>query len=175
LAPKLIKAQNCLEEEDEVTNPASKIYAKAGSPPFSQEIFEDVGRAVCVALLDHLGINPITRIPLSCYKTVENVRDDIKNNLAKYSNGQANIIGANHFSSANTRVSKQYSNGKSDNVILKKEAMKRASNSQSKDSASGVSNKQTARGTFGSAKRLTHNIERAERLKKNIKKLPPKR
>jgi hypothetical protein len=50
-------------------------------------MFEDIGRAVGVALLDHIGCNLISRIPLSCYKNVENVRDDIMNNLAKYSAG----------------------------------------------------------------------------------------
>jgi hypothetical protein len=46
-----------------------------------------VGHAVAVALLDHIGCNPVSRIPLSCYRTVENVKDDIINNLAKYSAG----------------------------------------------------------------------------------------
>jgi len=50
-------------------------------------MFEDVGHACGVALLDHIGVNPISRIPLSCYRSVENVRDDIMNNLAKYSAG----------------------------------------------------------------------------------------
>lgn len=50
-------------------------------------MFEDVGNAVAVALLDHIGVNPVSRIPLSCYRSVENVADDILNNLAKYSAG----------------------------------------------------------------------------------------
>jgi len=91
-----------------VQDPNSKIYANTNSPPFSQEIFEDVGHAVGVALLDHIGVNPISRIPLSCYRTVENVRDDIMNNLAKYSAGQVNVCGVNHFSSTNTKVGKIY-------------------------------------------------------------------
>jgi len=129
LAPKLVKSQGCLEEENDVTNPNSKIYVNTTSPPFTQEIFEDVGHAVGVALLDHLNINPVSRIPMSCYRSVDNVRDDIMNNLAKYSSGQANVCGANHFSSTNTRVGKQYNNGKYENLILKKETVKRSSNS----------------------------------------------
>lgn len=125
LAPKLIKSQGCLEEETEVTNPNSKIYVNTTSPPFTQEIFEDVGHALCVALLDHVGSNPVSRIPLSCFRSVENVRDDIKNNLAKYATGQINVCGANHFSSNNTKVGKNYGSGKYDNVLLRKEPAKR--------------------------------------------------
>ena len=108
MAPKLIKAHGYIEEELPVTDPNSRIYANTNSPPFTQEIFEDVGHAVACALLDHLGINPISRIPLSCYKTVENVRDDIMNNLAKYSAGQVNVCGVNHFSNTNTKVGRMY-------------------------------------------------------------------
>lgn len=70
-----------------MTDPTSKIYANTNSPPFTQEIFEDVGHAVAVGLLDHIGVNPISRVPLSCFKSIENMREDIMNNLAKYSAG----------------------------------------------------------------------------------------
>jgi hypothetical protein len=40
-------------------------------------MFEDVGHALGAALLDHINQNPISRIPLSCYRAVENVKDDI--------------------------------------------------------------------------------------------------
>ncbi len=46
-----------------------------------------MGHAVAVALLDHISCNPVSRIPLSCYRTIENVKDDIINNLTKYSAG----------------------------------------------------------------------------------------
>lgn len=112
-----------IEEETPVTDPNSKIYANTNSPPFSVEIFEDVGNAVSIALLDHLQINPISRIPLSCFRTVENVRDDIMNNLAKYSAGQVNVCGVNHFASTNTKVGKNYSKtqDKSEALYLRKE------------------------------------------------------
>ena len=84
-------------------------------------MFEDTGYAVGVALLDHLGINPVTRIPLSCFRSVDNVRDDIMNNLAKYSAGQVNVCGVNHFSSTNTKVGKMYN--KTDAPYLKKDAL----------------------------------------------------
>jgi len=148
LAPKLVKDKNCIEEETAVTDCNSKVYANTSSPPFTQEIFEDVGNAVAVALLDHIGVNPISRVPLSCFKTVENMRDDIKNNLAKYSAGQVNACGVNQFSAANTKVGKQYGS-KPDHIgnILKKETIKKGhqSNSQTKDQKGG---------TFGASRRL---------------------
>lgn len=137
-----------------MTNPNSKTYVNTTSPPFTQEIFEDVGLALCVALLDHLGCNPVSRIPLSCFRSVENVKDDIKNNLAKYATGQINVCGANHFSSNNTKVGKHYGSGKYDNVLLRKEPVKRQSSSQSKEPQSALL-KQSKQGTFGGAKRLT--------------------
>lgn len=108
---------------------------------------------MAVALLDHIGVNPVSRIPLSCYRTVENVRDDIMNNLAKYSAGQVNVCGVNHFSSTNTKVSKNYQ--KTEAPFLKKEPRTKHSNSGSKDPATtkpgGPSSKA---GTFGGQKRL---------------------
>jgi hypothetical protein len=38
-------------------------------------------------MLDLVEDNPISRIPLSCYKSVANVRMDIANNLEKYQSG----------------------------------------------------------------------------------------
>lgn len=108
LAPKLIKSSGYVEEELPVTDPSSKLYANCNSPVFTEEIFLDVGNAVAVALLDHININPISRIPLSCYKAVENVKDDIINHLAKYSAGQVNVCGVNHFSATNTKVGRMY-------------------------------------------------------------------
>ncbi len=41
----------------------------AKTPNYTIEIFEDVGRAVCIALLDLINKNPISRLPSSQYKT----------------------------------------------------------------------------------------------------------
>jgi hypothetical protein len=73
-----------IEAETPVTDPNSKIYLQCNSPPYTQEIFEDCGFAVGVALLDLIDDNPVTRIPLSCFRSVKNVRDDILLNLTKY-------------------------------------------------------------------------------------------
>ena len=87
LGPKFIRANNTIEPETPVTDPTSKIYNQCASPPFTQDIFEDCGRAFGAALLDLVDDNPVSRIPLSCYKTVSNVRADILNNLEKYTSG----------------------------------------------------------------------------------------
>lgn len=137
-----------------VTDPGSKMYANNTSPAFTQEMFEDVGNGVAVALLDHIGMNPISRIPLSCYRTVENVNDDITNNLAKYSAGQVNVCGVNHFSATNTKVGKQYQSNK--DVPLLKQFTGKKSSSIGKERA----------GTFGIPKKLPI---------QNEKKRPPKK
>jgi hypothetical protein len=86
------------------------------SPPFTIEIFEDVGRAVCYGILDLIDENPISRIPLSAYKTVGNVRNDIEVNLEKYERGNPNIPGANHFRSSNSKVASTYANSANANA-----------------------------------------------------------
>lgn len=60
------------------------MYLNINSPPFNIEIFEDVGRALCSAILDYIEDNPVSRIPLSAYKNINNIRNDIETNLAKY-------------------------------------------------------------------------------------------
>ena len=62
------------------------------------------------ALLDLADDNPVSRIPLSCYRTVNNVRTDILNNLSKYESGNVNVVGANHFAPTNTKVAKAFAN-----------------------------------------------------------------
>ena len=81
LAPKYVRATGSIEPETELTDPNSKTYVNQASPPYTKEIFEDCGRAVGAALLDLIDDNPVSRTPLSCYRTVNNVRTDILNNL----------------------------------------------------------------------------------------------
>jgi hypothetical protein len=55
------------------------MYTNTGirSPYYSIEIFEDIGRASCIALLDYIDNTPISRIPMSAVKNVENLKMDI--------------------------------------------------------------------------------------------------
>jgi hypothetical protein len=41
------------------------MYPENKAPPYTIEIFEDVGRAFCIGLLDFIGLNPVSRIPMS--------------------------------------------------------------------------------------------------------------
>lgn len=88
-----------------------------------------MGHAVAVALLDHIGVNPISRVPLSCFRTYANMREDVLNNLVKYSGGGGgrpitNLLGVNHFvakSAMSTKLGRNFI--KSDAPFLKKESM----------------------------------------------------
>lgn len=55
------------------------MYTNTGirSPFYSVEVFEDVGRASCIALLDYIDKNPISRIPMSAAKTLEGLKYEI--------------------------------------------------------------------------------------------------
>jgi hypothetical protein len=48
---------------------------------FTIEVFEDIGRAFMIGLLDFYEINPVTRLPQSVYKNVQGVKNDL---LARY-------------------------------------------------------------------------------------------
>ena len=74
-----------------------------------------------MALLDWIKANPVNRLVLSCFRNIENVRDDIMNNLVKYSAGQVNVCGVNHFSNTNSKVGKLYSKGETTPVINTKQ------------------------------------------------------
>jgi hypothetical protein len=78
LAPRLNKASGALEPDGIVTDVTSKVYMPPGSvpgqgptpPPFTVEILEDVGHALCASILDLIEENPSSRIPLSQYKNI---------------------------------------------------------------------------------------------------------
>ena len=47
------------------------------SPPYTIEVFEDIGRALCIGLLDLYELNPISRIAGSNLKNIEGVKSDL--------------------------------------------------------------------------------------------------
>ena len=86
LTPKINKATGQPEPEIPITDSHSKHYEecynkgqliKNKAPPYTIEIFEDVGRAFCIGLLDLFDINPISRIASSNLKTIEGVEKEI--------------------------------------------------------------------------------------------------
>ena len=54
---------------------------KDAAPPYTAEIFKDIGRAFCIGVLDFFEINTISRIPTCNLKSLEGVKKDI---LAHY-------------------------------------------------------------------------------------------
>lgn len=74
LSQKLNKATEEIEAELPITDSHSKIYSEYKTPPYTIEIFEDVGRAFCIGLLDYIEANPVSRIPTSIFKCLENIK-----------------------------------------------------------------------------------------------------
>jgi cytosolic carboxypeptidase protein 5 len=77
LTPKYNTTTGDIEPEDLATDRNSRLYKDMRLPNFTVEIFEDVGRAVCIALLEWMDINPISRMPTSHYKNCESVRKEL--------------------------------------------------------------------------------------------------
>lgn len=65
LMPKIIHETGEVEPEIPITDPTSKHYAGSQTPNYTIEIFEDIGRAVCISLLDIIEKNPVSRLPSS--------------------------------------------------------------------------------------------------------------
>lgn len=55
----------------------SKFYRDQRLPNYTVEIFEDVGKSVCIAMLEWIEKNPISRIPTSHYKNLASIRNEI--------------------------------------------------------------------------------------------------
>ena len=66
-----------LEAEDPMTDKNNKVYKEQRLPNYTVEIFEDVGKSVCIALLEFAQCNPITRIPTSHYKNLESIKREL--------------------------------------------------------------------------------------------------
>ena len=79
--PKLNSETEKIEPEVFITDEKSAFYEEykdaKQSPPYNIMVFEDIGRAFCIGVLDYIECNPISRIPLSIYKTLEGVKKDI--------------------------------------------------------------------------------------------------
>ena len=76
IPPKVVIASGAIEPEVPVTDANNaKLYPDKKSPTFTIEIFEDVGRAVCLALLDYLEENPVSRVPRSNFKSISVSQD----------------------------------------------------------------------------------------------------
>ena len=74
------------------------MYPDGRPPPYTIEVFEDVGRATCYALLDFIQANPVSRIPLSPFKTLDGLRNELciqyNINVAKAKKAKAAALAA---------------------------------------------------------------------------------
>lgn len=61
LPPKIRRDNNEVEPELPITDQNSKIY-DGKAPNYTIEIFEDIGKAVCLGLLDLNDKNPVSRM-----------------------------------------------------------------------------------------------------------------
>ena len=59
------------------TEAKTNATKKDAAPPYTIEVFEDIGRAFCIGLLDFYDINPISRIASSNLKTIDGVKKDL--------------------------------------------------------------------------------------------------
>jgi len=86
LTPKLNVDTTEVVAEEPVTDRNNKMYKDCRTPNYSVEIFEDVGHSICVALLEFIECNPISRMPTSHYKNLESVRKEliVQNSLLPY-------------------------------------------------------------------------------------------
>ncbi|XP_076315818.1 cytosolic carboxypeptidase-like protein 5 [Tachypleus tridentatus] len=57
------------------TNLSPPVTRRNTPPPYTPEIFEQVGRALAVSLLDLINKNPVSRLPLTPYRTLDGVRE----------------------------------------------------------------------------------------------------
>lgn len=84
LPPKLNKSTMTIEPETPVTDRTSPLYMSdiasgisGKAPNYCMEIFGDVGHALCIALLEWRNCNPVSRIALSLYKSLDTVRMEL--------------------------------------------------------------------------------------------------
>ena len=87
LSAKLNTLTGQVEPEVPITDAKNRFYTDqigkdkkkgtSGAPVYTIEVFEDIGRAFCIGLLDFYECNTISRLPLSFYKNLEGVKNDI--------------------------------------------------------------------------------------------------
>ena len=78
LPPKVILETGKMEPDPPINDFKKILLNENGKPVYNTEVFEDVGRAVVISLLDMIGENPISRLPKSIYKDIEQMRLDIQ-------------------------------------------------------------------------------------------------
>ena len=89
----------------------SKEVKEAGvvDHPYTIESYENVGRAVCIGILDFYELNPISRIPTTKYKNLKNIKQEllqkIEEDRIKSSNSSNGKIYGKRGKAKSTKVS----------------------------------------------------------------------
>jgi len=80
IPPKMDIRTQQIVPETPITDVRSKIYEGKKPPAYTPELYEDIGKAVGIGLLDYFNKNPISRLPMSTFKSLENMRLEISSN-----------------------------------------------------------------------------------------------
>eukprot|EP00357_Protocruzia_adherens_P000565 CAMPEP_0115022640 /NCGR_PEP_ID=MMETSP0216-20121206/31702_1 /TAXON_ID=223996 /ORGANISM="Protocruzia adherens, Strain Boccale" /LENGTH=1017 /DNA_ID=CAMNT_0002395425 /DNA_START=142 /DNA_END=3195 /DNA_ORIENTATION=- len=70
---------NFLPETD-LSNYKSSFYKK-GTPPYDPQVLEDIGKGMCIAILDLADLNPMSRIKNSPFRNLSNLRIHVSEKL----------------------------------------------------------------------------------------------
>lgn len=57
------KTGDVVVDSEKIRDAKSDYYPNSKAPVFNIEMFEDVGRGVCLGFLDFIGENPLSRLP----------------------------------------------------------------------------------------------------------------
>lgn len=88
IPPKFNKILGKGEAETPVSDSTSTLYSNGMCPPYNIEILENVGAAFAASILDLVNDNPVSRLPMSRFKNIEGVRNDVANTLNKPGTGR---------------------------------------------------------------------------------------
>ena len=83
IPPKFNRVLGRGEAEVPVTDSTSNIYNNGMCPAYNIDILEDVGHAFAASILDIIDDNPVSRLPLSRFKTTDAVRNEVSNTVNK--------------------------------------------------------------------------------------------
>ncbi|CAI2386922.1 unnamed protein product [Moneuplotes crassus] len=92
IPPKFNKELAQKEPESDASNPTSSLYKKCMCPPYGIEILEDVGVAFAMSILDLIDDNPISRLPLSRFRDIDGVRENVSSTLKKKKAGRKRFV-----------------------------------------------------------------------------------
>ena len=70
---KIINEIPQLGHEDIFMSNSSELY-RMGSPHYNPDVLSDLGRGLAITFLDMVEANPLSRVPISIYKNMLNIK-----------------------------------------------------------------------------------------------------